>query len=369
MAEDVADHGAGLPDVLVAGLMSQSVVDLFQAVHVADHDGERFRLPFMDQRIQVVFLDHVGVLAAHAGHGIAFRHHFALFGAAVQIGVVRHHDDETEAEHDDSHDDGPHVAPLHLLQDADHEDLIRRVSAVLKEGIHFGDLAAEVGKHGLPHPDQGDGQDQCEKCDPDTDRAAESLPLVPLQDRAEEQEPEHAPYNEQEIGLGGERTYGDKIRSQEINTKGDHDSEAQTSGQKFCPVLHLPRHGGRTGGHKAVDQDRADGGDIHDPADGGTADEGDHTGDPGDQQDCLFRDTAVREHREISRKHTVLGKGIEETAESRDIADQARDDKGDQRQHEQQDTCASEIYICRIKSRQRLQSLQTVKRPDIFDPV
>ena len=140
-------------------------------------------------------------------------------------------------------------------------------------------------------------------------------------------------------------------------------------GQKFCPVLHLLRHGGSTGGDEAVDQDRADGGDIHDPADGGAADEGDHTGDPGDQQDCLFRDPVVREHREISRKHTVLGQSIEETAERCDIADQARDDKGDQRQHEQQDTCASEIYICRIKSRQRLQSLQTVKRPDIFDPV
>ena len=53
--ECLAYEFAGRPDIFVARLVAQGVVDLLQPVHVADHHREGLRLPGVDGLVDLLF--------------------------------------------------------------------------------------------------------------------------------------------------------------------------------------------------------------------------------------------------------------------------------------------------------------------------
>ena len=61
--EDVANHREGLADAFVAGLVAKRVVDLFQAIHIADHDGKILSPTFLNGFVEFFLADQISVLA------------------------------------------------------------------------------------------------------------------------------------------------------------------------------------------------------------------------------------------------------------------------------------------------------------------
>ena len=128
--ENVADQPARAADIVVAGLVAEGVVDLLQAVDVADHHGEFFRASAVDGLVVLLLAGEEGVLALDAGHGVDVREMVALSGPPVHVEVVGQHDEQGEADHADGDHHRAGVFLLGRLELLLHIALIRGSLAV-----------------------------------------------------------------------------------------------------------------------------------------------------------------------------------------------------------------------------------------------
>ena len=74
MGEGPANHRACVFDQLVSGSVSLCIVDVLEAVDVADDDRQLFNLAGLDLPVDERLIFRIGVLVADAGQGIGVCH-------------------------------------------------------------------------------------------------------------------------------------------------------------------------------------------------------------------------------------------------------------------------------------------------------
>ena len=222
--------------------------------------------------------------------------------------------------------------------------------------------------HGLAHPDQGDKQHQSLQSHPDDEGVAETPFRVDPENVAEEQEAQHAPRDEQEVGLARHGASEQKVGKQNVRAKGEHEPEAECSRKANRPVPVLLGQLRRGGGDQGVDQRGADGCDVHDPSDGGSADQRDQKRDGDNQAHGIGRNMPAVELGKLLRQDVVPTQREEQTAQGKGVSDEAGDDQTQQRQHQGPDAEAAEVAVRGIEGRQRLKALEVVQVPDVGEP-
>ena len=370
--EDLADQTAGGADVLVAGLVPEIVVDVFQLVDITDHKGELPAGAAGDIRVEYLLLHDVSVLALDAGQRVGADKGLALAGALIQVGVVGKHDGDGEREHPRGHEDGPGIAGLqlgHLLGD---EELVRHALAVGRAGGVVGlDMRQHLvvgGDHGLAHPDQGDEQHQRQQRHPHDDGRTEAALLVPPEDGAEEHEAQHAPYDKQEEGLPGEAAVGHQARQQEVHPEEEHEHQARNA---VHALVCVPPDVGQAGGghrHKGIDERGADCGHVHDPADGRPPQQGDQYRYGQHQPHGLTGKLPVIELGKAHGQDAIPGQGVEQPGEHRDIGDKAGAHQRQQRSHEDGNARGPHRPPGGVEGRESLDALQIAQVPDVGEP-
>ena len=311
------------------------------------------------------------MLALHAGHRVDVGRLLALVRPPAQVGVVREHHAYGDGKHDDGHQQRAGVLgvqPVGLLFDI---GLVGHAGGVADLGVVGLDAAQHlvVGHdHRLAHPDQADQQHQRQQRDPHHHRASEPLFPVVAQYGAEEQEAHDAPHHEQEIGLGLHRAVGDQVRQQYVQAEGDHQPQADQAG----PLLHLVpavlrRLVGR-GRHEAVDQRGADGGDVHDPADGRAAHEGHHRRHRRDQHHGVGGHAMFVELGDLLGQYAVQALGVEQAAQAGGVADEGGQYQCHQRRHQYPHAALAQVVVGGVEGRHGLDARQVAPIPDVFQP-
>ena len=218
------------------------------------------------------------------------------------------------------------------------------------------------------HPHHGGKQNQHKQKEPDDD-ALGVLPRMILPEKpAEVKEPQYRPHDEQDIGLRLHRVEGKKTGDQKQKQEDDHQRHADDAGDPLRPMTLVLRVTVDRVGNEPVDQRRAERGNIHDPADRRSSQEGNENGDHDDGQYSVFGNTAAVQLRERPRSLALTSGRVQNAAQGKHIPDQARQDDAEQREHQDGHARLPEIIICRIKRRNRLESFEIAHVPDIGQP-
>ena len=187
-----------------------------------------------------------------------------------------------------------------------------------------GGMQSTVG--GLVHPDAGGEDNQAEQHNPGHCRPAQAPVFILLQDRPENNEAEDTPGGQNQIGLGGHGCDGNDVRDQELQGEQQGNNHADDAHDGVEPVFQgfclLPGGGGGEG----VGNGGADGGYIHNPADGRAAEEGQEHGDQQNAEDRPAGHPVFVQFSDFSREQLIFRQGGEETAESDIVADKAGED-------------------------------------------
>lgn len=153
-----------------------------------------------------------------------------------------------------------------------------------------------------------------------------------------------------------------------LDAEADHDRHADETRFLFGSITAEAGRFPRRRGDEAVNQRRAERGDIDDLADGCAAQKGHKRRDKRDQPDRLTGNTMSVELAQRRRQHAVSSERIKQAAQRRDVADQARQDQCKQRGHKDPDPRAAEIIFRSVKGRQRFCPAQMVQITYIFQP-
>ena len=371
VVKNVADHPACFTDVFIPGLVPQRVIDPFQAVDIAHRHGEGFVPPCGQIRVQFLFPDHKGMLALHAGHRINIGHGFALPGSPVHGPMVGQHHGQSKGKHADGHGDRADIRffqLIHLILDV---LLIRPPQSVGHGRVILMDIVHHPvvgGNHVLPHPYQGNEQHQRQQHHPDNGRGAETLFLVLFQNKAEKQKSQNAPDDKEQVGFRFQGAGGNQAGKHHGKPDKDHHRYAGVSRYLLRSVPPEPGSFGRCRGNKAVDQHRADDGDIHNPPDGRPARKGGDQGYRGNQLHGIGGHAMPVQLCKGLRQHPVLRLGIEKAAGRADVSDQAGKYQRQQRKHQDHGSRIAQIVLCGIEGREGLQPLQVAPVTDILHP-
>ena len=372
VGKDLADHPAGRDDILVAGLVAEGVIDLLEAVDIAYDHGKLLQLLLFDLIVDLILAEDIGVFALDTGHGIDIGRPLMLRGPHVHIEVVGQHDEDGKSKQAGSKEHGSGIGDPeqgHLVHDVLY--ITGPAVSLRSSRIVVVDIPQQkvVGfDQGLPHPDQGDQEHQGQERDPYDDRTAEALLPVSAQDGPEKEKAQYAPYDEEEEGLPLHVAGGDQVGQQIQESEADHGRKTDAAGDCLDPVLPLLRDLERRRRDEGVDQGGADGRDIDDPADRRPADQGYERRDYGNCHNRGRRCPVGADRPEAGGQDLVLAHGIEKPAQGCGIADQTGHDEGQQRQHQQTDTCPAQITAGRVEGGKSLQSVEIAQVPDIGEP-
>ena len=337
MLEDVADHPGRTHDVLVARLVPEGVVDHLQAVHIADHDGEILHRPLFDLGVVLLFSQEERMLALDAGHRIREGDGTGMValldGLLLPLfrgGVV---DEQYQEGQSEKPEDDQAARAVHLVepQALGFEELpfahregfaIRRAIQIIGNRLH--DLVVPRLAHPL-RPSHAHDDDEGQKGDPDDDSLAEPPRMVLPDNSVEIEQAEQRPNSHERIGLRLDGMVGENTREQEKREKYDQDDEADAAEEELLFASFLPSLLENRRRCETVDDDSADGGRVHDPADGRPAQEGGWQRYEKHEQDGVDRNLLLAELGEPLGKHVVLGDGIAQAADGAQHADQAGD--------------------------------------------
>ena len=211
-------------------------------------------------------------------------------------------------------------------------------------------------------------QHQHQEDDPHDD----PLPVFPVPVAVDqhpvEDEPQDRPDDEQEIGFRLHRVERKQARDQKEQRENDHQRDAGGAGEALRTAALLPGMAVNAVGNQAVDDGRAQRGDVHDPADRRPAQKGDEHGDDDDEGDRPAGDAVPVQLRERPRRLSVPSRRVQQAAQGQKVSDQARQDHAEEREHQHRDARLSEIVIRGVKSGDRLDSVQIPHIPDIGQP-
>ena len=376
----LADQPAGGTDIGIAGLVAEGVVDMLEAVHVADDDAEFPGLSAVDPVRHAAFLFHPGMLAADAGQGIPVGYiarlvalFFCLRLIFPEGEVVDQHGGEGQAEEADEDEDRPVVGGMDVIDLGGEEGFFIegkgrgiRGSAVIRP-----DVPDDPGHRAVLHPtgpDQGHDDDQRQQGDPDDDGLAEAAGVILRDDPAEVEEPDDGPGDQQEVGLRFQRIVGEQVREEEIDGEAQHDDEPGQAGDLLFPVARCPGRLVRSGGNETVDQRGADRGDVHDPADGCPAQEGDRQGQEHDQAHGPGGDVPAVQPGEAGGQDAVPRNGIIEPAQRAEVPDEAGEDQREQGEHQDHDAGIAQVMLCGIEGGKGVVPFELIQAADIVQP-
>ncbi len=157
--EGLTDQPAGGADEFISGLVAVGIIDIFQTVHVADHDGKGISLSLLDGGVQFTLFIQVCMFALDPRHGVGVDDLLALLRALVHERIIRQHDHQCKDEHPGGHQNGPGIGSLQLVHLGLDELLIvepglrnrGRIHVVIPDIVEHQIIGSD---HGLPHPDQ-----------------------------------------------------------------------------------------------------------------------------------------------------------------------------------------------------------------------
>ena len=325
---------------------------------------------------------HVGQKAGLGAAGFLGEDLFALdllFAAVDDRGDVeqRDHRDHHKGDLDEAVLGEGIIEPVNLFID----HLLRAVvhvvgmgNAVFLEKFHIVlvdvvDGLRRCGVGGLAHPDEGAEQRQRQHDDPHDGGTAHVLRLIPQQQEAEGDQAQHAPQREDKIGLMRQRGDGQQVRHQIIQQQDQREGHADQTGDFHDPVVHLPRGFQRGGGDIGVGDRRADRCHVHDPADCRAAEKRDEDGDPHDEKDGVFRNTALVEPAERGGHHALQRHGVDQAAGGNGIAHNAGDDSAQNGKDQNRRPDRPQRARHGIEDRRALKTVQTVLRRNVLRPV
>ena len=376
----VAQQDACGADILVARLMAQRIVDLFQPVHIAYDDRERIRLSFRDLRLHLPLPHGEGVLALDAGEGIGKGDGSGvvplLGGFFLPLhggGVVDDHDEERQDEQTADGDGAEAVCVVQLpALDVKKRILVHGKHIAVRRALHIvGDLVDDdvFSRFVCPFgPGQRHQDNEGEQGDPHDNGFTEISGVILADDAVEEEQPQNRPDRHQDIGLRFNGIVGKRAGKNQEDHEYEQDDQADAADHAVC-FAALP-----TGllenrrGSEAVKDGGAEGGGVHDPSDRRSPDKGDGQRDKDDQHDRLNGDLFFVEVGIALGQNAVLGHRIAQTAESAQIADEARDHQRQQGRHQDIDARVPEIMVRGIESGQPGNPVKFIQAPDIIKP-
>ena len=378
--EDIADHAACLANVLIARLVAEGVVDDLQAVDIADRNGKVLRRLGGDVGIHLLFLQEKGVLALDAGQGVGKgdgRCLIALFQGflfpALHGDVVCQHDGNGEAEKRRDEDQTRVVRVMNPGELVLKEGIlvhgeglfIRGAVYVVVDLLHDGIFPALIEALG---PGRGKHDDEGQQGNPDDDGLAEVSGVILPDDAVEENQAEDGPGNQKGIGLRLDGVVREDAGEAEIDQEDHQNDHADAADDAVLSVVLLPGDLIDRGGGKAVEDGGAEGGGIHDPADGRPAQERNGQRDERHQHDGVDGDLFVIELGIALGEDAVLRRGIAEAADGAQHADQAGQNQRHQGEHQDVDAGPAEIEVCRVEGGQARDAVELVQTADIVQP-
>ena len=361
--------------------MALGVVDGLGAVDVPDHDGKFGDIPVVDAVVHVDLLLHKGVLALDAGEGIGVGQGAGvaqlapgLEGGAAQVEIIPQQGREGQGEETQHHKVHLQYDPVQLLrlpQDkgigGKGRDALFLNAAVVAAGGDDG-VERAVFKH-LAHPHDGHEHDHGEQRHPDVEGVFKAAVQVVGDDVAEEEQADDGPENEDKVGFPLHGIAEQQIRQHQEKAEDKHDAEARAAAELFPQALFpLPRAQHRRGNH-AVDDRRADGGHVHDPADAGAPEKGDEHGKEGDSQDGVFRRAVGAEIFKAGGQDAVTRESIQQAAQCVGVADEACENQRQEGEHQQPDPRVAQVMPGGIEGGQAADTGDIVQVADILQPV
>ena len=184
----------------------------------------------------------------------------------------------------------------------------------------------------------------------------------------EEHKAQHGPQQEQKIRFILQRVGRSQVGQHQMQPEADHDGQADDGQRALAVVPAFPRQLDHGGADQGVDQRRADGGHVHDPADGGPAQQAKERRHARHQRDGLGRGLMLVQGGISLGQDAVLAQGVKQSAHGGDIADQRGDDQRQQGQHQYAHARIAHVAVSRVEGRQALDALQVPPVPDIFQP-
>ena len=184
-------------------------------------------------------------------------------------------------------------------------------------------------------------------------REPTGIVLIAPEDGAEDDEPQNAPQNENEIRLRGHQIRGGIVREEEQQGNEHRHHDAAESGDPPAPILVAA--GRLEGGGRcvAVGDGGADGGDIDDDADRRAAEEGNDGGKGGDKEDRVPGRAAAVQPPEPVGNHAILGHRQQKPACGERVADDVGEDGAEHRQNEDHVAAPSDHTTHGDKGRRR----------------
>ena len=380
MLEQLAHHGAGRTNVVVARLMTQGVVYLLEAIHVAHHNAKLANLALGDGLIELLFLDGVGALVLDASQLIAMRDGthgrrapLALLLARPHGGKVAQHNAQREHEQPAHQQDAPRDAPVehhhhvaHKLRLAEGEVLRQPIAAVVGLDTRHG-LAGRAAGY-LSKPGKRREENQRQQHEPRHDGLAKAPLLVQPQKPMEEDEARDAPNREEEVRLGGHGIGRGEAWHQKHQPQADHERKPYQAAPRGKAIPMVARIAQGTCRDEAIDDGGAERGHVNDPPHCRSSQEG-----HGQRHQHHQADAARGHARRIRRGKTegndlILRKGEKQPAQRHDVANKARDDERQKRHHQYDHTHLAQIAARGEEGRKPLQTSQVANVEQVGIP-
>ena len=211
--EDIADHLARLDDIFVAGLVTQSIVDHLQAVHITDHHGKFLHRFLLDVRVILPLAQKVGVLAFDASERIGKRRGIGLIPLLQGLPLPLFHGDVICKKHSQSQSeepgDGQRAEIIRIMEP--YPLGVNKLFLIHLEGFLIGrslHIAENIIDDYVPPlfacplcPNHGHQDDKGKKGDPDNDGLSEVSGVVLPDDPVEKQQAQQGPGRHERIGL------------------------------------------------------------------------------------------------------------------------------------------------------------------------
>ena len=378
--EDVADHLERRLDVGVACLVAERVVDDLEAVHVADDHGEALGLARDDQGVELLLPLGERVLGLRARErvlvggllrGLCLR--LRLLLPALHRHVVDEHREQGQDEQAGDDEGVGRVGGVDVVDLALDEGVLgKRLEGGVRLTVVVGLDVVDGVVRGLlvdaARPDHGHEDHEGQKRDPDDDRLAEAPGVVAFDDPAEVEEADDRPDHAEDVGLRLEQRLREQVREKQVDAEQGHDDEADETGRGLEAVVVLQGNLEGRGRYEAVEHRRAERRYVHDPADGGPADEGHRDRDREHQQHRVGGDLMVVQAGEPGGQDVVAGDGVEEAGERPQVADEAREHEAQKRSHQYRHAGVSHVVVGRIEGGQALDARVVAEVLDVVEP-